>query len=301
MGNNVAESSSKMLISSNQISRVSEEIATTVTEMAEGAIYQAESTVEGNKKIKDVVEGLQNIANNMVESEELAQKANLAVEAGQKSVKYQGIKMTENKQVSNDVSKAIRILSERSAEIGEILEVIKGISEQTNLLALNAAIEAAGAGEHGKGFAVVAEEVRKLAEESGISVKKIDAIIKEVQSGIEHTVAQIGKVGTVVDEQEKALIDTVEAFDNIFKVVGEINIKVSNVNEVANIINSQANDAGKMIDEIAGISQDTASRTEEMAAQSEEQASQMHQIAEFSNNLAGIAEKLKESINTFKI
>lgn len=301
MGKSVAESSSKMLISSKEISRVSEEVAATVTEMADGAVNQAESTAKGNEKIKDVVVGLQNIANEMIESKELAQKANLAVEAGQKSVKYQDLKMNENKQVANDVSEAISLLSERSAEIGQILEVIKGISEQTNLLALNAAIEAARAGEQGKGFAVVAEEIRELAEQSGKSVKEIDAIIKEVQSGIAHSVAQIGKVGTVVGEQEKALQDTVKAFDNIFKVVGEINIKVSKVNEVANTINSQANDAGKMIDGIASISQDNASRTEEMAAQSEEQASELHQIAEFSSNLAGIAEKLKQSINRFKV
>ncbi|HEX9058860.1 MAG TPA: methyl-accepting chemotaxis protein, partial [Clostridia bacterium] len=301
MGKSVAESSAKMLISSKEISRVSEEVAATVTEMAEGAVNQAESTSKGNEKIKDVVVGLQNIANEMLESKELAQKANLAVEAGQKSVKYQDLKMNENKQVANDVSEAISLLSERSAEIGQILEVIKGISEQTNLLALNAAIEAARAGEQGKGFAVVAEEIRELAEQSGKSVKEIDAIIKEVQSGIEHSVAQIGKVGTVVGEQEKALLDTVKAFDNIFKVVGEINIKASKVNEVANIINSQANDAGKMIDGIASISQDNASRTEEMAAQSEEQASELHQIAEFSSNLADIAEKLKQSINRFKV
>ena len=41
----------------------------------------------------------------------------------------------------------IEALNSRTVNIGQILEVIKGISEQTNLLALNAAIEAARAGE----------------------------------------------------------------------------------------------------------------------------------------------------------
>ncbi|GAE31426.1 hypothetical protein JCM9152_2895 [Halalkalibacter hemicellulosilyticusJCM 9152] len=41
----------------------------------------------------------------------------------------------------NDTSASITNLGKKSAEIGEIIHLITGISEQTNLLALNAAIE----------------------------------------------------------------------------------------------------------------------------------------------------------------
>lgn len=297
----VADSSTKMLASSSDMSSISEEITATVIDMAEGAVHQAEATSEGNEKIKVVVTGLRQIALEMNASQSLAQKANETVEAGHASVAYQGVKMDENKKVSKDVSEAIGLLSERSAEIGQILEVIKSISDQTNLLALNAAIEAARAGEQGKGFAVVADEIRKLAEQSGRSVKEIDTIIQEVQNGIGHTVAQIEKVSLVVSEQENALNDTVRAFDNINTVVEAITQKVVSVSDTAIEINRKAEEAGAMIDKVAGISQDTASCTQEMAAQSEEQASALHEIAAFSGRLSTIASELKSSIEQFKI
>jgi hypothetical protein len=43
-------------------------------------------------------------------------------------------------------------ISESSHRIGEIIQVIEGVSFQTNILALNAAVEAARAGEAGPGL-----------------------------------------------------------------------------------------------------------------------------------------------------
>ncbi|NMM62638.1 methyl-accepting transducer [Clostridium sp. P21] len=79
---------------------------------------------------------------------------------------------------------ATKILEKKSKQIDEILLIIKQISEQTNLLALNASIEAASAGEFGKGFSVVADEIRRLAEDTGMSLNNATLITNEVKEKV---------------------------------------------------------------------------------------------------------------------
>ena len=91
------------------------------------------------------------------------------------------------KQVES-ASAVIGELSDNTAEINKVLEVIEGIADQTNLLALNAAIEAARAGEHGRGFSVVADEVRALANRTQDSTRSIQSLIETMRGSATNAV-----------------------------------------------------------------------------------------------------------------
>ncbi len=294
-------SSEELAASSEEVSKVSEQIAITVSELARGASEQAVSSEKGNAKILDTVEGLARIAEDMSNSEKIMQQAKEVVKKGEDSVRYQEQKVKENNETSLEVADAISELSDKSQEIGKILEVIRSISDQTNLLALNAAIEAARAGEAGKGFSVVADEIRKLAEQSSFSVKQIDTIIREVQSGVNSAVVKMDKSKAVANEQSASLVNTVAAFDNIADVVENINSKIVMVAERSQDLSRNAVQAGDEITGIASVAQQTAASTQEVAAATEEQSSTVHQITDAAEGLTQLALQLQDSIRKFKV
>jgi methyl-accepting chemotaxis protein len=120
-------------------------------------------------------------------------------------------------------------LSEASAEIAHIIDMISGIAGQTNLLALNATIEAARAGEAGKGFAVVATEVKELANQTSTATGDIGQRVGMIQDASQQASHALEGIRSVIEQISTTQMYIVAAVGQQASTTAEVNRTISDV------------------------------------------------------------------------
>ena len=297
----VAASAEQLNASAEQSSRATETVSSAIQEIASGAEETTTKLESNTTSLQEVLQGIQHISESSANVSELSRQTTKEAEEGGTFVENN---LAQMKFISESISRSnekVTSLSQRSKEIGSILDVISGIAEQTNLLALNAAIEAARAGEHGKGFAVVADEVRKLAEQSQASTKNIAELIALVQSDTVESVNIMNEVVTNVEEGVKVSEQTSNKFTQILSSTRNMTPQIEQVTATVQQISASIDEITNSAMEISQLSQANAASSEEVAASAEEQLASMEEIDSSAQALAQMAEELKVVVNKFKL
>jgi methyl-accepting chemotaxis protein len=287
--------------SAEEMNSSTEEIAATVEQIAKGAEHQASLVEQTSKVMREMARAITEIASRAKAAAEAAAEAGYTAQTGGKSAREAMDKMKGVFSIVEGAAGGVKALSERTQQIGTIVDVITKIAQQTNLLALNATIEAARAGEAGRGFAVVAEEVRKLATEAATSAEKIAEIVKEVQTENTRVVSSMEVATRDIASGREVLTYTSDALEEIVRGVVD---EVKKVQEISALTQQQTEGAQslvKTIDEIAKVAEDNAAATEEASAATTEQTASMEQMAQSAQQLSGLADKLKTLVARFHV
>ena len=297
----VTTSAVALSASAEEMNSSTEEIAATVEQIAKGAEHQAGLVDQTSKVIRELANGAGEIASRAKSAAEAAAEAGYTAQTGGKSAQEAMDKMKGVFSIIEGAAGGVKNFSEKTQQIGSIVDVITKIAQQTNLLALNATIEAARAGEAGRGFAVVADEVRKLANEAGTSAEKIAELIKQVQTENTKVSASMEVATREVTSGREVLSYTSDALEDIVRVVVEEVKKVQEISALTQQQTQGAQELVKTIDDIAKVAEDNAASTEEASAATTEQTASMEQMARSAQELSGLADKLKILVARFNV
>ncbi len=230
-------------------------------ELAQQAQEQAEKIEVTIQKIQKIVNSIEEVFTLSQQAETVAQEAAKKAQVGGESVDRAVAAINELRQTLSQTGKTIERLGESSGQIGKIVTSISQIAAQTNLLALNATIEAARAGEQGLGFAVVAEEIRKLADRSGLATEEISEIVEQIRSEIGRAIVAMETGTQEVAIGTKLAAEAKTHLIEIIQVSGEMNALVEHITLAATKQTNSATEIVSMIRAVSAISGNTAEKS----------------------------------------
>jgi twitching motility protein PilJ len=270
-----------------QVSSAAQETQATAMHLAEASDHQAQQITAVGAAVNEMAASIEQVSHNAVSSTEVAQKSVSIANKGAKAVQDTIKGMDQIRETIQETSKRIKRLGESSQEIGDIIELINDIADQTNILALNAAIQAAMAGEAGRGFAVVADEVQRLAERSTDATKRIEGLVRTIQSDTKEAVTSMEQSTSGVVKGAKLAQNAGQSLEEIESVSRDLADIIQNINDAA----QQQSTAATSISETMNVIQEVTTQT---SAGTNETATSI-------GNLAELANDLRKSVAGFKL
>lgn len=187
-------------------------------------------------------------------------------------------------------------------QINQLSESIIDITEQTNLLALNAAIEAARAGESGRGFAVVADEIRNLAEESKVTVNKIQSVTHVVLSAVDNLSSKASGLLNFMDQQViKDYAQMVEMADQYYDDATSYKHDAQDFNQSSEKLMKSIISILGAVHEVAEANNHLADRTSRISEESNDLSEKIGEVADRVSGVSKSAENLKDTVSKFTV
>lgn len=198
----------------------------------------------------------------------------------------------EMKEETEQTAALIANLGKAAHQIGDVVNLIRGVAGQTNLLALNATIEAAAAGEAGKGFAVVAGEVKELAKKTETATIDIQKQVRSIQDMTQAAVNGIGRIVALVDRLSSDFSEVNHAIGNQSQNVHQISEGLSSNSHSIESALGNIDHVGDEVASISGHLKDLTERTHHLHQAMDESKT----FAEIISNKISVSERHVDSL-----
>ncbi len=299
--NSLSSAAEKVSEASATFVTSAESIKTATSEIESGIMAQAEDSIKSTEQMESLSQKIKLVHNNAEVIHEIADKTQDSVKAGNHNLRQIHDKTKATTQATEKFIRSIMNLETKSKSIGSIVTVINEISEQTNLLSLNASIEVARAGEAGRGFGVVAQEIRKLAEQTMVSAKKIDDIILDIVRETDTTATVAKQTEIYVKEQQEIVLQTEESFDVMNQQVDVLSEQLNAI--LANLVDMEEMRTTTLdsICDISSISQQTAASSGVLSESASQQFDVVTNLTSMAETLNSYAKELEICVEEFHI
>lgn len=299
--NNVLSSSQELASSADETMTSSKQIASMIEEVATESEKQIHMSEQNVLLVNEMLQGIHQITHSAMDVKNFAELTTEKANNGTKNMNKTKTQMERIQETVMSSTPTISALKTRSNEIEQIVDVINGLTNNINLLSLNASIEAARAGEHGRGFKVVADEVKKLAHETSESANQIAKLIGQTQENVSNAEEMMNSIQSEVEEGMNLTMETVSAFGDISTSVEKVTRQITEVSVISEELLAGSEQMLETFKQLSETSKMNSLHFHSVSTASEQQVASMQHMTEYAEQLAKMAQNLRELIQKINL